>query len=63
MAMCCAFDAQRRPSTLRAAETGCVGPFLDTSKNRSRRWCTTDGCGVGAKVQRQAVRRRAARSI
>jgi predicted RNA-binding Zn ribbon-like protein len=45
-----------------AAEAGCIGLFLDTSKNRSRRWCTTDGCGVDAKIQRQAVRRRAARS-
>ncbi|WP_433292034.1 CGNR zinc finger domain-containing protein [Actinoplanes sp. CA-030573] len=43
-----------------AAEAGCIGLFLDTSKNRSRRWCTMDGCGVEAKVQRQA-RRRAAR--
>jgi predicted RNA-binding Zn ribbon-like protein len=46
-----------------AAEAGCIGLFLDTSKNRSRRWCTTDGCGVDAKVKRQAIRRRAARSI
>jgi len=46
-----------------AAEAGCIGLFLDTSKNRSRRWCTTDGCGVQAKVQRQARRRQAARSI
>lgn len=45
-----------------AAEAGCIGLFLDTSKNRSRRWCTTDGCGVEAKVQRQARRRQAARS-
>jgi predicted RNA-binding Zn ribbon-like protein len=45
-----------------AAEAGCIGLFLDTSKNRSRRWCTTDGCGVDAKVQRQAIRRRAART-
>ena len=45
-----------------AAEAGCIGVFLDTSKNRSRRWCTTDGCGVDAKVQRQALRRQAARS-
>ncbi|MEU8815411.1 ABATE domain-containing protein [Actinoplanes sp. NPDC048796] len=43
-----------------AAEAGCIGLFVDTSKNRSRRWCTMDGCGVEAKVQRQA-RRRAAR--
>jgi predicted RNA-binding Zn ribbon-like protein len=45
-----------------AAEAGCIGLFLDTSKNRSRRWCTTDGCGVDAKVLRQAQRRQAARS-
>jgi predicted RNA-binding Zn ribbon-like protein len=44
-----------------AAEAGCIGLFLDTSKNRSRRWCTMDGCGVDAKVQRQAARRQAAR--
>jgi predicted RNA-binding Zn ribbon-like protein len=45
-----------------AAEAGCIGLFLDTSKNRSRRWCSMDGCGVEAKVQRQATRRRAARA-
>lgn len=44
-----------------AAEAGCIGLFLDTSKNRSRRWCTMDGCGVDAKVQRQATRRQTAR--
>jgi predicted RNA-binding Zn ribbon-like protein len=44
-----------------AAEAGCIGLFLDVSKNRSRRWCT-DGCGVEAKVRRQAQRRRAARA-
>jgi predicted RNA-binding Zn ribbon-like protein len=42
-----------------AAEAGCAGLFLDTSKNRSRRWCTMDGCGIEAKVRRQATRRRA----
>jgi predicted RNA-binding Zn ribbon-like protein len=45
-----------------AAEAGCIGLFLDTSKNRSRRWCSMDTCGVEAKVQRQAMRRRAARA-
>ena len=45
-----------------AAETGCIGLFLDTSKNHSRRWCTTAGCGVEAKIQRQAARRRSART-
>ncbi|MEV4345264.1 ABATE domain-containing protein [Actinoplanes sp. NPDC049596] len=45
-----------------AAEADCIGLFLDTSKNRSRRWCTMDGCGVEAKVQRQARRRKAVRA-
>jgi predicted RNA-binding Zn ribbon-like protein len=44
-----------------AAEAGCIGLFLDTSKNRSRRWCSMDTCGIDAKVQRQATRRHAAR--
>jgi predicted RNA-binding Zn ribbon-like protein len=44
-----------------AATDGCLGLFLDTSKNRSRRWCTMEGCGVDAKIQRQASRRQAAR--
>jgi len=44
-----------------AADAGCIGLFLDTSKNRSRRWCTMEGCGIDAKVQRQASRRQAAR--
>ncbi len=44
-----------------AAEEGCLGVFLDTSKNRSRRWCSMGACGVEAKVQRQAVRRRRTR--
>jgi len=43
-----------------AAEAGCVGLFLDVSKNRSRRWCS-DGCGVEAKIRRQSVRRQRAR--
>jgi predicted RNA-binding Zn ribbon-like protein len=42
------------------AEAGCIGLFLDVSKNRSRRWCN-DGCGLEAKIQRQARRRRLAR--
>jgi predicted RNA-binding Zn ribbon-like protein len=45
-----------------AAEAGCIGLFLDISKNRSRRWCSMNTCGVEAKVQRQATRRRAARA-
>jgi predicted RNA-binding Zn ribbon-like protein len=43
-----------------AAEAGCIGLFMDISKNRSRRWCN-DGCSIEAKIQRQAQRRRTAR--
>ena len=45
-----------------ASEVGCAGLFLDTSKNRSRRWCSMQACGVEVKVQRQTQRRRAART-
>ncbi len=41
----------------------CPGPdcgwlFLDTSKNRTRRWCTMDGCGNRAKARRSYQRKR-----
>ena len=45
-----------------ASEVGCAGLFLDTSKNRSRRWCSMQACGVDVKIQRQNQRRRAART-
>jgi predicted RNA-binding Zn ribbon-like protein len=44
-----------------AARAGCIGLFLDVSKNHSRRWCN-DGCSIEAKIQRQAQRRRTART-
>jgi len=44
-----------------AAEAGCIGLFLDVSKNRSRRWCN-DGCNIEAKIRRQAQRRQRARA-
>jgi predicted RNA-binding Zn ribbon-like protein len=44
----------------------CPGPlgdcgwlFLDTSKNRSRRWCSMEGCGSEAKMRRRHERVRA----
>jgi predicted RNA-binding Zn ribbon-like protein len=43
-----------------ASDGGCDALFLDTSKNRSRRWCTMAGCGSEVKIKRQAARRRAA---
>lgn len=43
-------------------EHGCGWLFLDRSKNRSRRWCTMDGCGAHAKALRLTERRRIARA-
>ncbi len=38
---------------------GCGFLFIDTSKNRSRRWCSMESCGNRAKVQRHRARRSA----
>jgi predicted RNA-binding Zn ribbon-like protein len=40
---------------------GCAWLFVDTTKNRSRRWCSMDACGSEVKSKRQTARRRAAR--
>lgn len=40
-------------------EGGCAWVFLDTSKNRSRRWCSMQDCGARVKSQRHYARRRA----
>jgi predicted RNA-binding Zn ribbon-like protein len=39
----------------------CRWLFLDQSKNRRRRWCDMNTCGVAEKVERQAERRAASR--
>lgn len=44
------------------AGEGCNWLFLDTSKNRSRRWCLMRYCGNVGKSRRQAARRRAVRA-
>jgi predicted RNA-binding Zn ribbon-like protein len=44
-----------------AADEGCAGLFVDTTKNNSRRWCDMAGCGNEVKFRRQTERRRAAR--
>jgi predicted RNA-binding Zn ribbon-like protein len=41
---------------------GCGWVFLDTTKNRSRRWCGMADCGARAKARRLTERRRRARS-
>jgi predicted RNA-binding Zn ribbon-like protein len=40
---------------------GCGWLFVDTSKNRSRRWCSMEGCGNVAKARRHYQRQRQAR--
>lgn len=37
-------------------ERGCGFLFIDTSKNRSRRWCSMESCGNRAKVKRHRRR-------
>jgi predicted RNA-binding Zn ribbon-like protein len=39
----------------------CRWLFLDESRNRSRRWCSMEGCGTDAKKERYIERRRARR--
>lgn len=42
-------------------DEGCSWLFLDTTKNRNRRWCSMDYCGSHTKARRQTDRRRASR--
>ena len=39
-------------------EGGCAWLFYDESKNKSRRWCSMEGCGSRAKMRRMYARRR-----
>ncbi|MEV0848001.1 CGNR zinc finger domain-containing protein [Streptomyces sp. NPDC049954] len=41
----------------RCSEHACAWVFWDTSKNRSRRWCSMRVCGNRAKARRLAARR------
>jgi predicted RNA-binding Zn ribbon-like protein len=41
-----------------ADEDGCGFAFFDTSRNRSRRWCSMEDCGNRAKAQRHYRRQR-----
>jgi predicted RNA-binding Zn ribbon-like protein len=40
---------------------GCPWLFLDTSRNRSRRWCSMDDCGARVKMRRYRARPMAGR--
>src|SRR5690606_24134036 len=42
----------------RCADDECGWLFVDESRNRSRRWCSMEGCGTRAKVMRYRQRRR-----
>ena len=43
----------------RCADDECGWLFVDESRNRSRRWCSMEGCGTRAKVTRYRQRQRA----
>lgn len=43
-------------------EAGCGWVVLDSTRNRSRRWCDMGACGNSVKAARLTARRRAARS-
>jgi predicted RNA-binding Zn ribbon-like protein len=45
------------------ADEGCGWLFLDTSRNHSRRWCSSADCGNRHRVKRHYARRRAARAV
>jgi predicted RNA-binding Zn ribbon-like protein len=40
----------------------CRWLFIDTTKNHSRRWCSTEGCGTDEKKERYVARRRERRA-
>jgi len=52
-------DAERLARLKRCAH--CCWLFLDSSRNRSRRWCSMGECGAQDKMRRYRARRRAAR--
>ncbi len=57
----CGIDVQRL-GRCPVEAGGCGWLFLDHSRNRSRRWCTMEGCGSGAKARRLTERRRISRA-
>jgi predicted RNA-binding Zn ribbon-like protein len=61
-----AIDLLTSPDLARVKECPGLGDcgwlFVDTTKNRSRHWCSMDGCGSRAKMRRHYARKRAAHS-
>lgn len=54
--------AAELPRVCQCADPECTWLFLDTSKNRSRRWCVMAVCGNRAKGRRHYTRHRNART-
>jgi predicted RNA-binding Zn ribbon-like protein len=52
-------DAQLRERVGHCHGDGCGGAFLDSTRNRSRRYCSTAGCGNRERVRRHRQSRRA----
>jgi predicted RNA-binding Zn ribbon-like protein len=50
-----------RVERVKMCRPSCGWLFLDLTRNASRRWCSTDACGVREKIRRQAERRAARR--
>jgi predicted RNA-binding Zn ribbon-like protein len=48
-----------RVSRVKICRPSCGWIFLDTTRNGSRRWCSTTDCGLREKIRRQAERRAA----
>ncbi|HOX25770.1 MAG TPA: ABATE domain-containing protein [Candidatus Krumholzibacteria bacterium] len=49
---------ERRARVRECDADGCTWLFIDTSRNRSRRWCSMASCGNRAKARRHYQRRR-----
>jgi predicted RNA-binding Zn ribbon-like protein len=57
-----AMELLTSPDLQRVKSCGrCSWLFLDATKNRSRRWCSMEGCGTNEKSERFIARRRAKR--
>jgi len=54
-------DDQDRPRIRTCNAPDCAWLFVDTSKNRSRQWCSMTSCGNREKARRHYQRRRAQR--
>jgi predicted RNA-binding Zn ribbon-like protein len=56
-------DDRERPLVRECGADDCHWLFLDTSKNRSRQWCSMQACGNREKARRHYQRVRASRDV